>query len=598
MEPRAAARTLAEIATLLELRGENPFKARAFAGAARIIQGLPVPDVAPLVRSREIERLPGVGPATVAVLTDLIETGDSEYLDLLRETTPEGLFEMLRIPGLGPAKIHKLHTGLGVESVRDLEEAARDGRLAALRGFGEKTAARILRGIATLRESGGQMLHSVAEGEAHRLKSGIERHPSVSRVLIAGALRRFREVVRDLELVVVCREDPARVAAELAGLPHVREVVSGAGPVVGLRFDNGVHAHLHCVDEARAALALWRATGSDDHCAAIEALLAQRGFRIEAEALRDADGAERPLPDEAALYRAAGADYISPELRENRGEIEAALDGTLPALLELSDIRGVLHCHSQYSDGTSSIAEMAEAARRRGWTYLGITDHSQSAFYAGGLKHDAILRQHEEIDRLNETLGGFRVLKGIEADILADGRVDYADDLLERFDYVVGSVHSRFGMTETQMTERILRALEDPRLTILGHPTGRLLLTREAYAVNLEAVIERAVELGVTLELNCDPHRLDLDWRWLRVARERGALVEIGPDAHSPEGLDNMRLGVGSARKAWLRREDVLNTRDADAVVEVARARRTASPAGPAAPRARTTVHGGGPSDG
>lgn len=593
MEPRAAARTLAEIATLLELRGENPFKARAFAGAARAIQALQVPDIAPLVVSREIERVKGVGPATVAVLADLVATGDSEYLDLLRETTPEGLFEMLRVPGLGPSKIRKLHTGLGVESVRDLEDAARDGRLAALPGFGEKTAARILRGIATLRESGGQMLHSVAEGEALRLRSGIEQHPSVSRVLIAGALRRFSEVVRDLDLVVVCREDPDRVAGDLANLPQVREVVSGAGSSVGLRFANGVHAEVSCVDEARAALALWRATGNDLHCDAVAQLVAARGLRLERDALQDENGRELPVPDEATIYRAAGIAFVPPELREDRGELDAAAAGTLPTLIELGDIRGVLHCHSSYSDGTTSIAEMAAAAQRRGWSYLGVTDHSQSAFYAGGLKREAIERQHEEIDRLNAGLGDFRILKGIEADILADGRVDYAEDLLDCFDYVVGSVHSRFGMSEAQMTERILRALDDPRLTILGHPTGRLLLTREAYALDLDAVIEKAAEAGAALELNCDPHRLDLDWRWLRVARDRGATLEIGPDAHSPEGLENMSLGVGIARKGWVQREDVLNARVADDVIAFARARRDRQGAGqPSAAERRGTRDG------
>lgn len=575
MEPRVAAHALAEIATLLELRGAEPFKSRAFAAAARVVQGLPVDDITPLVRSREITRLRGIGPVTLAVLDELVETGDSEYLDLLRETTPEGLIEMLRIPGLGPARIHKLHAGLGVDTVQELEEAALDGRLASLPGFGEKTAARILRGIASLRESTGQMLFSLADAVARRLREVVERRPGVVRVAIAGSLRRRMEIVRDIDLVVACSDQPARVAADLSTVGGVREVIGGGGASIVVRFQNGTRADLHCVREDSFAVALWRATGSAEHVAAVEGVARERGFRLEHDQLLGPDGRPIPLESEEQLYESLGLEWVPPELRENQGEVAAARAHALPRLVEKADLRGVLHCHSNFSDGTTTIEQMALAARARGWSYLGITDHSQSAFYAGGLTRDAILRQHEEIDRVNARVAGIRVLKGIEADILADGRVDYGADLLDQFDYVVGSVHSRFGMTEAQMTERILRALEDPHLTILGHPTGRLLLTREAYAVDLSAVIERAAELHVAIELNCDPHRLDLDWRWLRVARERGAVVEIGPDAHSPEGLDNVELGIGIARKAWLGADHVLNARDVDGVLAFARARRS-----------------------
>jgi DNA polymerase (family 10) len=268
--------------------------------------------------------------------------------------------------------------------------------------------------------------------------------------------------------------------------------------------------------------------------------------------------------------------YVPPELREGRGEVSAAAAGRIPSLVEVGDIRGVLHCHSTYSDGTTPIAELAAAARARGWRYLGVSDHSESAFYAGGLKRDGVLRQHDEIDAVNAAMGGdgFRVLKGIEADILADGRVDYDEELLGRFDYVIGSVHSRFGMEEREMTERVLRALDDPHLTVLGHPTGRLLLTREPYAIDMEAVIEKAAEVGASIELNADPHRLDLDWRLCRSAKERGVAIEIGPDAHSVPGLDNVEIGVGVARKGWLEAGDVLNARTAEEVVAFAAARR------------------------
>jgi len=287
-----------------------------------------------------------------------------------------------------------------------------------------------------------------------------------------------------------------------------------------------------------------------------------------------ARGASLHAADEPAIYAAAGLSYIAPELREGREEVEFASHGPLEELITLADIKGVLHCHSNYSDGANSIEEMAGAARDRGWSYLGISDHSQSAAYAGGLKKDDVLRQHEEIDRLQERFRGFRILKGIEADILADGRVDYDEALLDRFDYVIASVHSRFGLDERAMTDRVLKALEDPHVTILGHPTGRLLLTREPYAIDMPAVLKRAAELDVAVELNADPHRLDLDWTLCIAAKWLGCQIEIGPDAHSVAGLDNMAIGVGIARKGWLAKKDVLNTRASYDILDQAKVRR------------------------
>lgn len=574
MSPELAAQRLGEIALLLEVRGENPYKARAFTSAARTLQSLETDDIGPLVRTRAIADLPGIGATTFAVLADLVDTGDSAYLDALREATPEGLVEMLRIPGLGPARVHKLHVGLGLESVADLEAAAHDGRLAALPGFGPRTAARILRGIAALRETSGHTLHSLALAEAERLIRAVANLPGVTQVLVAGALRRCAEVVREIDLVVGCSASVSDVATAAARIAGVEAVVAGSGPAPTLRLVNGMRATLRCTPDDRLNVALWRATGSSEHCDAIVERLRERGFNLRDDRLLDQSGTSLPVADEAAIYRAAGLPFIAPELREARGEIEAAAAGRLPALLEHSDLRGALHCHSDYSDGTHTIRQMALAAQARGWEYLGISDHSQSAAYAGGLDRDKVLRQHEEIDRVNDEVRGVRILKGIEADILADGQMDFADDALERFDYVIASVHSRFSMDESQMTARILRAMEDPRVTILGHPTGRLLLAREPYPLDVDAVIGRAAETGVAIELNCDPHRLDLDWRWLMVARERGATVELGPDAHSPDGLDYLKFGVRIARKGWLEAPQVLNARSADEVLRFARARR------------------------
>ncbi len=581
MDPQVAAHRLNEIALLLEVRGENPFKARAFASAARTIQGLDDEDITPLVRSRAIADLPGIGSTTLAVLADLVETGDSEYLDSLRETTPEGLVEMLRIPGLGPSRIHRIHTGLGIETVADLEVAARDGRLASLSGFGEKTAAKILRGVAVLRETSGQLIHSVATGEAQRLRRAIGKVRGVSRVEIAGSLRRTAEIVRDIDLVAGCDSATPDVATAVTKIPGVTEVVGGSGPSLTLRMVNGIRVDLHCVPDASFPIALWRATGSKEHCERVIEQLRERGFAIREDRLIDAAGHILADADEESVYQSAGLAWIPEELRENRGEIEAAQTRALPDLIRLEDLKGALHCHSNYSDGTTSILLLAQAAQKRGWSYLGISDHSQSASYAGGLDRDAVLRQHDEIDALNQQFDGFRVLKGIEADILADGTVDYADDLLDRFDYVIGSIHSRFSMDKTQMTERILRGMSDPRLTILGHPTGRLLLTREPYPVDMEAIMDFAAGSGIALELNCDPHRLDLDWRWLQLARKRGVTIEVGPDAHSPDELSYLDFGIHIARKGWLEAADVLNTGSADHVLRFARARRKATAPSP-----------------
>ncbi|MGI8618230.1 MAG: DNA polymerase/3'-5' exonuclease PolX [Gemmatimonadaceae bacterium] len=573
MDSRTAAHVLAQIGGLLELHGEDRFKSRAYHVAARAVLGTDTDDIIPLYKSGELRKLPGVGAATFSVLKDLVETGDSSYFERLRENTPEGLLEMLRVPGMGTAKIRLIHEGLGVETLQQLEEAARDGRLAKLPRFGPKTAEKVLKGIGFLKETGALLLFPHAFAEAQRVLAGVRRHPDVLRAEIAGSVRRRREVIADIDIVAACSADPATVAASFAHAPGVKNVVGAGQASVAIRYVDGTRLDLHCVEPAAFAIALWRGTGSASHVDEMLSVLAKKGLSLEGDELHRNGGA-LPVADEAELFSAAGLSFIEPELREARGEVHAAATGTLPSLIEENDIKGVLHCHSQYSDGGATIAEMAEAARRHGWQYLGISDHSVSAFYAGGLKPDAIRRQHDEIDELNSRMNDFVVLKGIEADILADGRVDYDEHVLEQFDYVIGSIHSRFSMSGPEMTERVLRALDDPHLTILGHPTGRLLLTREPYQLDMGAVIEKAAERGVVLELNADPHRLDLDWTYCHDAKKRGVRIEIGPDAHSTHGLDNVELGIAIARKGWLERSDVLNCGSAADVVAHARRHR------------------------
>lgn len=582
MDPRTAAHALTRLAALLELRGEDRFKVRAYETAARAVQALDTDALAPLLHDGTLAATPGVGPATLAVLRDLIETGDSALLDRLVEDTPEGLLEMLRIPGLGTAKIHAIHQGLGIETVQELERAARDGRLAALPRFGAKTAEKILKGIAFLKASGARVLFPHAVAEASRLLDDVRRHPDVLAAEVAGSIRRRREVICDVDLVAAVRGGAATVAASVAHAPGVREAMGVGERSVRITYVDGTRLDLHCVRPEQFAVALFRATGTPAHVQQVTERLAARGLTLVGDDLREAaSGRPVPVADEPALYALAGLAYVVPELREALGEVEAAAADALPALIEPADVRGVLHCHSEYSDGTATIAEMAAAARARGWSYLGITDHSQSASYAGGLSPDAVRRQHDEIDALNAALAddgvAFRVLKGIEADILPCGRVDYDAVTLEAFDFVIGSVHSRFGMTGPQMTDRVCKALDDPHLTVLGHPTGRLLLTREPYAIDMPAVLQKAADVGAAVELNADPHRLDLDWTLCREARRLGVPIEIGPDAHAPHGLDHVHVGVGIARKGWLGPADVLNARTADEVLAFARARREGS---------------------
>ncbi|GAB1342553.1 PHP domain-containing protein [Gemmatimonas sp.] len=580
MNCRDAAHALAQVAVLLELHDSDKATVKAMQAAARAVGGLDERDLheALAVEFAGERRLP---PEALAVLRDLAESNSSEMLERLQEETPEGLMEMLRVPGLGPARIRSLHEHLHIESLLELELAANDGRLASVPKFGAKTADKVRRAIADLRATGAFVLWQHARAEAERLATIMRAHPDVLRLEIAGSIRRRTELVRDVDIVAAVRGSPSVVAASLARHCGAQEVVGGGGRTLTLRLENGVRVDLACVRPEQFTLALWRATGNITHVQQVLSRAASLGYTLALDELRDGRGTIVPMADETALYERLGLAYVPPEQREGFGEVEAAATGALPTGVQETDLRGALHCHSQYSDGGASIERMARAAMARGLRYLGVSDHSQSNTYAGGLSRDRILEQHAEIDALNARFADegtdFRVLKGIEADILPCGRVDYDAAFLDRFDFVIGSVHTRYGMNAEQMTNRVLKALDDPHLTILGHPTGRLLLTREAFEIDLDAIIAKAGKVGVAIELNADPHRLDIDWKACRIAADQGTMVSIGPDAHSPQGFDNLELGTAIARKGWLEPRHVLNTRTADEVLAFARARRVAA---------------------
>ena len=574
MDSRSAAHVLSQIGALLQVKTDQKFKARAYKGAARSLIALDSDDLGPLLRSGELADTPGIGPATLSVVRELVETGESSYLNRLREGMPEGFLDLLRVPALNLAKVQLIHDELGVNSLEDLERVAQNGQLAELPKFGKKTADKILKGIETLRRNKHLQRFPAAAIEAQMLLANVVKHPDIVHAEVAGSIRRHSEVVADIDIVAECSTDPVKVADSFARSPGVREAHGNSEPgSVHIRFVDGTHLDMSCVGKADYAVGLWRATGSNAHVDEMHLFARDRGFEIAGNSLLR-NGKRVAVDSEDAFFHALGLDTIPPELREGMGEIEAAARHGLPNLLVYEDLRGALHNHSDYSDGSATIEEMADAAKERGWDYIGITDHSESAFYAGGLKRDKLQRQLEEIDELNSRMNGFRILKGIEADIMADGRLDYDAQILDQLDFVIGSIHSRFSMDGEAMTKRVLAALDDPHLTILAHPTGRLLLSREPYALDVEAVLEKAAEVGAAVELNADPHRLDLDWRYCRRAKELGVTIEIGPDAHSTLGLDNVHFGIGMARKAWLEAGEILNARSADDVIAFARSRR------------------------
>ncbi|MEO7367142.1 MAG: DNA polymerase/3'-5' exonuclease PolX [Gemmatimonadaceae bacterium] len=573
MDSRTAAHILEQIGALLQLTGAPRFNARAYQRAAGAVLALGADDLAPLLHSGELKDTPGVGPATIGVIRDLVETGESSYLTRLTENVPKGLVEMARVPGLGFAKVSLIHKELGVETLADLEEAARDGRLAKVKGFGAKTAERVLNGIAFSRDAGRKTRYPRAIAQALVLQNQVARHPDVVEAVITGSVRRVAEIVGDIDIVAICNADPVEVARSFANAAAVKEVVE-KGPSVSITYVDGVRMNLLCARTEDAGVALLISTGSEEHVAQVMSLGMQRKIELDATSLRAPRGVAVATESETALYRSLGLDVIPPELREGMGEVEAAASHALPELVTSDDIRGALHCHTTWSDGGASIAEMALAAQTLGWSYIGISDHSQFAFYAGGMKRDKVLRQHEEIDELNSRMKTFRILKGCECDILPSGNLDYEDDTLDLFDYIVGSVHSQFKMEKSVMTARVLKAMDDPRMTILGHATGRLLLSRQGYHIDIDAVIEKAVETGIAIELNADPNRLDLDWHHCRQARDKGVLIAIGPDAHSEASLENVEMGVALARKSWCEKKDVLNTKTWKQVLAFARSKR------------------------
>lgn len=562
----------ADIAQWLELKGENPFKIRAYETAARIFEQLDE-DPAVLACEGRLEEIPGIGRAIAAKAQEFIDTGRMAFHDELRDSIPAVMFEMVRIPGLGAKKALTILEKLGVQSIGELEYACRENRLVELPGFGAKTQAKILAGIESLRRFQGRYLISDALPAARGIVERLKGIAGVTDAGVAGSIRRRKETVGDIDIVVGA---PAAVPVMQAvtGLPGVLSVIAQGPTKTSITLQNGLNVDVRLVEPAEFPFALHHFTGSREHNIALRGLAREQGLKINEYGIERADGSRVSVHDEAGIYRLLGLDFIEPELRENGDAIQAAREHRLPRLVAESQIRGAFHVHTAWSDGRHSVAEMADAARKLGWSYLGIADHSRTARYAGGLREDAVAEQRREIEAYNASHPGFRIFAGIESDILPDGSLDYPDEILDRFDFVIGSVHSAFGMEESAMTQRLVRAMQNPRLTMLGHPTGRLLLARDAYAVDLNAILRVAGQTRTIVEINASPYRLDLDWRWCRQAKDAGVRFAVNPDAHSAEELSVVSYGIGIARKGWLEEEDILNTRDAEAVGELLRQKR------------------------
>jgi DNA polymerase (family 10) len=554
--------TLESIGLLLELKGENAFKTRAYANAARAVETY-AGNIERMAQEGRLQEIPGIGAAIAGKISELALTGRLEFYEKLRAEFPPTLFDLFELQGVGAKKIKTLYEQLGVTSIPDLEAACKSGKVAALAGFGEKTAAKMLAAI----EARGRYADTYRLGAvaplAENLLEHLRSHEDVSQACIAGSYRRRKETLHDLDFIVATRY-PAEVTACFIGHDAVEEVIAQGPTKTSVRLKTGVQADLRVVTTEQYPFALAYFTGSKEHNVKIRGLALARGWTLNEYRMAPIEGKTAapvpPIHEEADLHEALGLAYIEPELRENRGEIEAAAARALPPLVTLENLRGTFHNHTTASDGRATLEEMAAAARDLGLEYLGIADHSKSSFQAHGLDAKRLLEQREAIRRLNTTNEDLRLFSGTECDILRDGTLDFPDEVLAQLDYVVASVHNVFNLPEAEMTARIIRAISNPHVTMLGHLTGRLLLTREPYPVDIPSVIEAAAATGTWIELNANPSRLDMDWRWWPLAKEKGVRCVINPDAHTAAGLQQLWFGIAAARKGWLTREDVINT--------------------------------------
>ena len=559
---------LNEIATLLELKGENPFKSRAYTNAARAIESLTEPLDQVFAADSTVE-VKGVGEGIHKKVVELVATGKLTYYDELKASVPAGLLEMLSVPGLGPKKVKALHDKLGVESLEQLEKACKEGKVADLDGFGEKTQAKIIEGIEFRRQYASRHHLSEAMSAAEPILDSLREQPDVIRCATAGSLRRSKEVIGDIDFLASSKT-PATVLDYFTAQPDVLKIIAKGETKASVMLTGGIQADLRVVSDAEFPFALAYFTGSKEHNIVMRQRAIQRGLRLNEYGLFKSDVETRDpalrvnCRSEEEIFEQLGLAYVPPELREDQGEFAAAEKGELPRLIDWHDLKGSLHNHTNWSDGRQSLEETADYMEDLGCAYWAITDHSRSSFQAHGLEPARLREQLAEIKKLNQKFEragrDFRLLTGSEVDVLTGGKLDFEDDLLAELDVVVASVHQGFTQDEAEMTKRIIHAAENPYVHMLGHLTGRLLLEREGYKVNQTAIIDACAANGTWIELNANPYRFDLDWRLWHYAKNKGVKCVINCDAHRNEHAGFLRLGAGIARKGWLEKEDVINT--------------------------------------
>ncbi len=548
-----------EMADLLEIEGANPFRVRAYRFAARTLRDLPAEVGEMVAKGEDLTSLPGIGDDLAGKIKEILATGTAAAIEAQRKRVPATLTGLLRIPGLGPKRVKRLAHELKIRSLSELQTAAQAGRVRTLAGFGEKTEQHILDALATRLAEAPRVQRAVAIPSAEALVAYLEQSSGVSRVIAAGSYRRGLETIGDLDILVTAPAGRA-VMDRFVAYQEVRDVLARGETKSSVRLQSGLQVDLRVVPQDSYGAALLYFTGSKAHNVVLRQLAQQRGLKLNEYGVFRGD---KPIAGETeeSVYASLGLPWIPPELREGRGEIDAAKAGRLPHLVDLQDLKGDLHAHTRATDGRNSLQEMAEAARLRGLRYFAITDHSRRLTMAKGLDSARLLQQTEAIDRLNATLSGITILKGIEVDILEDGNLDLPDEVLGRLDLVVGAVHSRFNLSNRRQTERIMKAMDHPHFSILAHPSGRLIGRREPYEVDMLRIIRKARERRCFLEINAHPERLDLTDIHCRMAKEEGVLLAVNTDAHSMLDLENARFGIGQARRGWLEKTDVLNTR-------------------------------------
>src|SRR6059036_116014 len=568
MTKEEIAGVLEQIATLLELKNENPFKIRAYTNAARAIETFGG-NIANFQDEEALAKIPGIGKSIALKIKELASTGSLKYFEELSAEFPVGIMELFSLPGLGAKKIKALYDRLGINSIEQLQKACEDGRVAELPGFGQTTQQKLCESIAKRAAHAGSFQFGQVAAEAERLRSDLTAHDAALQVDIAGSYRRRKEIVHDLDFLVATKK-PEAIMAFFVSHPLVESIIAQGPTKSSVRLRSGVQCDLRVVSIAEYPFALAYFTGNKEHNIELRSRALQRGwtlneYRLAAVPVDPKAKKKRPVKkipkvrDEADLYRAVDLDFIAPELRENTGEFGAAEKYSLPKLIEKENLRGTFHCHTTASDGHNSLEEMAEAAQALGLEYLGIAEHSRSSIQAHGLDKAKLSAQVAAIRKLNKKFNGFRLFAGVECDILRDGSLDFPDEILSQLDFVVASVHSALGLSEAEMTGRMVRAMENPFVTMLAHPTGRLLLKRESYQIIIPAILDAAARTGTWIELNAAPKRLDLDWRWWPMAKQKGVKCVINPDAHRTERLQDLWFGIGIARKGWLTKDDVMN---------------------------------------